>query len=243
MLVVPATSQAALLVPGFSCESELDEAVRLFNRGDSNASRIRLEQLTERCTNLPQIQHNLGVIAAEQHDWLAADAYFALAISGDDRTNMTQQHIQVIHEYRASAAFQKALGGNKALTPPELNMQSATIQNDQPAAPAISKAPDAAAIEYELYAWWNAAASNDVAQWLEHYSAGYPVPAAASAHAIASKVKWQNVSRDISFTAHDAVVVLKHKIEAYEQQTDNAATLLLMRLQNNRWKIYKETRL
>ena len=70
MLNMPATSQASLL-PN-SCLTDLDEATTLFNNGNSKRAAALLKVLQNSCSHLPQVHHNLGVIAGVRQQWQQA---------------------------------------------------------------------------------------------------------------------------------------------------------------------------
>lgn len=226
---MPVTPQAALLPT--PCLIQLDEAVALHNAGNTPAAATQLEQLQQNCPNLPQVHHNLGVIAGLRQEWQEAIEHFQRAVSDDARTNNTQLHLQAIHQYKAAAAYQKALGITAALKQPQLSMQNSSIANAVVETPPKTALHTVTTVDYELFSWWTAAATDATASWLEHYATGYPPLENTDAHA----VDWENVARDISFTAQDAVVILNYKISDIEKRL-----LLLLRLQNNRWKIYRE---
>ena len=221
-----------------NCRIELNKAVSHFNAGYEARSAAVLSDMSAKCAMLPQLHHNLGVIAANTQQWKLAQTHFNRAISADLRTNMTHRYLQLIHEYKATLAYRKALGVDGNVPPPELEMQGTQHINAEPDVPTRSRLHNIAAVDYELYAWWQAAASHNMPDWLEHYFPGYPPPDDHTAHALASSVSWQNVDRQITFTAKDAVVILQ-----FDDGSIEHSAVLLLRLQNNRWKIYQETAL
>lgn len=228
-LILPASSHASLLQP--SCASELDGAVDQHRAGNLRQAKSALEKMLEQCAHLPQVHHNLGVIAGLQSEWQLAESYFKRAIADDSRTSMTAAHLQSMHQYRATQAYQRALNIKKRIAEPDFQMQDSAVANASYQAPPKTDQHNVPTVEYELYAWWTAAAQNELSAWLEHYTYGYP----PMENNDAATVSWNDVSRDISFTAQDAVVVL-----SYQQNNVEKRTLLLLRLQNNRWKIYRE---
>ena len=235
--VVPAASQAAMTnASSPACEAELNKAVALFNEGHSDESRKLLVQLAERCPEYPQVHHNLGVVAAAERQWQPAIDHFERAIANDTRTNMTQRHLHSIHEFKAAMAYREALGMGGVASPPNMAMQLASKFNSTTQPILKTQHHDVSAVEYELYAWWQAAANSTAEQWLEHYSSGYPTPDLTKARQRSRDVDWSSVERQISFTAQDAVVVL-----TFPGDSDNQQSLLLMHLQDNRWKIFQES--
>ena len=229
---VPASSQASLLVG--ACEDELNSAVAIYNAGDAQRAHTKLAAMAEDCDHLPQIQHNLGVLAYERDEWPQAQSHFNKAIANDTRTNMTRAHLQSLHQYQASVAFQKAMNARHVINPPQLQMQTTSVSNTIVEPNPKTSLHNLATVDYELYSWWTSAADKEPQAWLEHYLNGYP----AVQNFDAAKISWSRVNRDISFTAQDAVVVLSYRIDEVDKRT-----LLLLRLQNNRWKIYREAAL
>lgn len=214
--------------------AQLDEAVAIYNKGNTSAATIQFEQLALNCSQLPQVHHNLGVIAGDRLQWNEAREHFQRALAGDKRSNNTQSHLQAIHQFKASLAYQKALGAQRSNTEPQLSMQNSAYTNAIFEGPKITTLHNVPTVEYELFAWWTAAATDAMPSWLEHYAAGYP----PVENTDAQTVNWDEVARDISFTAQDAVVVLSYQLNDIERRI-----LLLLRLQNNRWKIYRENAL
>ncbi len=232
MLFTPAQLQASLLQN--TCSDELDNAVELYNAGRSDAAHALLEQLAEKCPQLPQVQHNLGVIAGQAKNWPLAESRFRAAIANDSRSTMTMAHLQSMHEYQATLAYQNALRIKRKVTPPDLQMQRSELTNATYRTEIKTSLHTVATVDYELFAWWTAASDTDASAWLEHYTHGYPPQENNDAQA----VDWQEVSRDISFTAQDAVVVLSYQNAGLDKRI-----LLLLRLQDKRWKIYREVNL
>lgn len=229
---LPTIARAALAAN--SCSSQLDAAVSLFNNGNSDEATDALTKLADTCAHLPQVHHNLGVIAATNQQWYEAEKHFERAITDDKRSNSTYEHLQSIHQFKAALAYRKALDVEGAVAQPRLTMQNASDINAVHKRPPETSLHNAATLDYELFSWWTAAANGSTDAWLDHYATGYPP--LENTHA--NEVQWDNVSRDIAFTTQDAVVVLNYKLSNIEKRI-----MLLLRLQNNRWKIYRETTL
>jgi len=229
-LILPVASHASL--PPDACLSELDNAFNQYTKGNTEAASDLLNQLKNSCSHLPQVHHNLGVLAADKQQWEAASEHFQQAIANDSRTVMTHAQLQLIHQYKASVAYRKAMGITGRVSLPTLSMQSSSDINTSQSASSKTALHTAPTIDYELFAWWNAAATESMAAWLEHYVAGYP----PQENADARLVEWDNVGRDISFIEQEAVVVLSYRLGELQKRS-----LLFMRLDKSRWKIYKET--
>jgi len=238
--IVPAWSHGSLLQN--TCADQLDSAVSAYNNGKASNKDLTegqveelFAQLKQDCDHLPQVHHNLGVMAAEAQQWDQAIEHFQRATANDTRTNMTQTQLLAIHQYKAALAYKNALGAASLRTAkPEFRLQDSDDKNQAYSLPPKSELHSVSTVDYELYSWWQSAGQASAADWLEHYTPGYP-PAESDDAKI---VSWTDVARDISFTAQDAVVVLSYQVDNIEKRT-----LLLMRLQNNRWKIYRETTL
>ncbi len=229
---MPAWSHGSLMQN--TCATQLDSAVTAHTNGEKNTQQL-FEQLKLDCEHLPQVHHNLGVLAAEAQLWDQSIAHFERAIASDARTNMTTSQLRAIHQYKAAMAYKNALGATTVkTTQPQFRLQDSAITNQSYKQPQKSALHTVPTVDYELYAWWTAAAQSLTSQWLEHYSPGYP----PAQNDDAQNISWNDVGRDISFTAQDAVVVLSYQLNNIEKRT-----LLLMRLQNNRWKIYRESTL
>ena len=240
-----ATSPAGAAQPALSdsttpghCLTQLDRSVALYHDQDYLAASSLLVRLDKECKYLPQIQHNLGVIDAQQERWDAAIVHFRDALKTDTRAAMTYQHLQSIHRYRARLAYQQALNIELESSDLELRMQDASQHNSDTLLVRQSTAElhSISTIEYELYDWWLVANEVNLEAWAEHYADGYPPPDISPP---IKKIGWSSVQREISFTAQDAVVILSFD----DLQHRSVHTLLLLRLQGNRWKIYQETRL
>ena len=227
---MPVTSQASL--PPDGCLAELDKAADLYSKGNTDAASDRFDRLKHSCSHLPQVHHNLGVIAADRQQWQVASDHFQQAIADDSRTVMTQTQLFAIHQYKASVAYRKALGIPGRVDLPKLAMQNSAHMNSAQSVSSKTVLHTVPTIDYELFSWWNAAATESMAAWLEHYTEGYP----PQENTDAQMVEWENVGRDISFTEQDAVVVLSYNLGELQKRT-----LLFMRLEKSRWKIYKES--
>lgn len=229
---LPLAVQAALA--SNSCSAQLDAAVSLYNNGNTETASTELKQLADQCAHLPQVHHNLGVVAAVNQQWYEAEEHFERAITDDKRSNSTYEHLQAIHQFKAALAYRKALDVEGAVAQPRLTMQNSSDSNAIYNEPPKTSLHNVATIDYELFSWWTAAANDATEAWLDHYTSGYPP--LENTHA--SNVQWDKVGRDIAFTTQDAVVVLNYELNNVEKRL-----LLLLRLQNNRWKIYRETSL
>ena len=221
-------------LPAPHCQKNLDVAVSLYNSGDNSAAEIKLNQLKEHCAHWPQVHHNLGVLAAQQQQWESAAAYFEQAIQASPITAHSLNHLRSVYQHQATQAFQTVLGHKNAGNAPELRMQNSASHalTEQTASKNQTELHDIVTVEYELYDWWQSAASKQTEAWLSHYAFGYP----PMENNDAARVEWQQVERDITFTQNDAVVVLQYEVKA-----EKKLNMLFMRVQNNRWKIYRET--
>lgn len=220
------------------CKSELDAIVAaLSNVREPAPLQRRLQALDTHCPHLPQISHNLGVLAAREENWPEAIAYLEKSLALDKRAAMTHRHLQQIFKYRAATAYARALKGDDSdadsFELPVFELQSSDVENanTQESSLDSSQFHTISTVEYELYAWWQAIQSKrDVA---EHYVDDYPEAAISLSQREFAGKQWTDVQREIAFTANDVVVVLS--------DTEKQRTLILMRLVGTRWKIYQET--
>jgi tetratricopeptide (TPR) repeat protein len=220
------------------CQPELDAIVAaLSNVQETAPLQRRLQALDIHCPHLPQISHNLGVLAAREQNWPEAIAYLEKSLALDRRAAMTHQHLQQIFKYRAARAYARALNKSDpqadTLEQPVLELQGSDVENADAQAGQLdtSQFHTISTVEYELYAWWQAIQlQRGVA---EHYVDDYPETAITLAQREYAGKQWTDFQREIAFTANDVVVVLS--------DTEKHRTLILMRLVGTRWKIYQET--
>ncbi len=230
-------ARAELALSDQDCMSELDASVAMASNEKNSATLIeqRLAKLEDRCTGLPQIAHNRGVLAAQADKWPQAIAHFEKSLQQDSRAAMTYRHMQQIFEHRAALAYSKALNTPIEVPAPTLELQSSAVQNmdDRRRESDRSNLHSISTIEYELFAWWQAQ-QNSIGIH-DYYVEDFPPAAIRLAQQTHARKQWQDMHREIAFTAEDAVVVLS---DAFHHRT-----LLLWRLMGNRWKIYQETNL
>lgn len=195
----------------------------------------RLAELEDQCPGMPQLAHNRGVLAARTNRWPEAIAHFERSLQMDHRAADTYRHLQEIYEYEAAAAYAKALDSPVKVPEPTLNWQdSGKLNADAVTADAlVDPLQSLGTVEYELFAWWNALRNENGLS--DHYVDDFPAAAIRQSRQFFAAGNWESMQRKISFTASDAVVVLKDSRQNH--------TLLLLRLVGTRWKIYQETRL
>jgi hypothetical protein len=236
ILAIP-TQPVSASLPSFTspedCRTELDNSRSLYNDGNKNAALALLNHMREFCEDFPQVEHNLGVLAASNLQYDQAIEHFKLAIQRDRRAQHTLEQMQAVSAYQASVAYSGALQLSSRAKRPVLAMQDSTFLNDNVArlSQAHSKLHNISTIEYELYDWWNSARENNQEAWLSHYAEHYPPPPGA----IDTPVQWQDTQRQINFTAQDAVAIVSYQTNGRPQHRQ-----LLLQLQGNRWKIYQE---
>lgn len=222
------------------CLVQLDAAVTLALEPDLAAAAEKLEALSAVCEDVPQIQHNLGVLAAMDNRLPEAVSYLEASVAADPRAALSVSHLQDIFRYRASLAYASALNTPTTASAPNYVFQDSTHHNSDTVRLQRERTElhTVGTIEYELYAWWQT--RHDERQDVrEHYVSNYPEVSVERALGRFVDIDWDDMKREIAFTQEDAVVVLSDASE------DDASeiTLLLMRLEGNRWKIYQETSL
>ncbi|WP_430877147.1 hypothetical protein [Granulosicoccus sp. 3-233] len=202
-----------------------------------------LAELEARCPSLPQLAHNRGVLAASVERWPEALAHLERSLLQDPRAADTYRLLQSIHEYQASLAYAKALDTPFNVRPPDLEWQDSTRLNADARARVEGRAHShddieqslrsVSTLEYELFAWWQAL---HTARGIEQfYVDDFPPESIRESKRRHANERWDDLQREISFTASDAVVVI--------ETASRRQSLLLLRLVGTRWKIYQETRL
>ena len=195
----------------------------------------RLAELEKQCPDLPQLAHNRGVLAAKSDRWPEAVAHFERALKMDDRAADTYRHLQQIYERQAADAYAKALGSPVEAPQPTLDWQDSTVLNADAdtARTLVSSLQSISTLEYELFDWWQALRTDKGLE--EHYVNDFSAASIRLSRQNFGNKNWDDMQRDITFTASDAVVILT--------DIGQNRTLLLLRLVGTRWKIYQETRL
>lgn len=219
------------------CLAQLDATVALASSEEDDNRYIeqRFAELESRCPHLPHLAHNQGVLAAQDLRWLEAIRHLNRSLQLDPRASMTHQHLQQIFEHRAAQAYAKALKTPMSVQPPVLALQLSTDQNADTSLPAHkqSRFYSISTVEYELYAWWQAMlGAEDIKDF---YVNDFPHEAIGLGSHRLLKQSWDDMQREIAFTAQDAVVILSDPVQN--------RTLVLLRLVGTRWKIYQETQL
>ena len=253
----PARPGAAPAPPGPLCLERLDAAVALARSGDTGRARLHLERLADRCEHVPQIHHDLGVIAARGERLPAALAHFEKALESDPRVAMTLDHVRALNRREAALAYARALGRPIDAPRPALAFQdSGDVGADTLHERRIAGDPArrVETLEHELHAWWRSAVDGDVEARLAHYVDGYPRARALAGRERDAALVWDDVSREIAFTARDAVAVIgrANPFPARDGRpgghdgaggvpAGGGGLLLLLRPEGDRWRIYRES--
>ena len=227
------TAQGANAFTRAECLRAIDKSVLHIEQVDIDTAQQALATLAHSCEDVPQIHHNLGVIAAKRGQWETAISAFERAIALAPQTADTVNQLQALHEYQAKKAWQIALDFEQEIREPSFTWQTSSDQNQRvsSAAPNSSGLRSVTTVDFELYNWWHAWDENDPSEWLEHYVTGYPPPTLTDAR----PVPWDSVVKDIQFTASVAAVVLKWTKSGSEHRR-----WLLLTLAGQRWQIYHE---
>ncbi len=210
---------------------------------DRSAVDAGFAELEARCPPLPQLAHNRGVLAAHAERWPEALAHLERSLLQDPRAADTYRLLQSIYEYQAALAYAKALDTPVKARPPDLEWQDSTRLNADARARSEGRLPltdeimqslrAVSTVEYELFSWWHALhAAREVEQF---YVDDYPAADIRASRRLHANGRWEDLQREINFTANDAVVIISG--------ARRRSTLLLLRLVGTRWKIYQETRL
>ena len=253
----------AATLPVATCLARLDAAAADAARaGRERRARKTLSALAERCPHLPQIHHDLGVLAAREERLPEAYAHFERALASDPRAGATVDQLRALHRREAALGYAHALGTAVDAPPPRLVLQdSRDVGADTLRARAArdDALHDVSTLEYELYDWWRSADDDDSSR-LAHYVYGYSRRAALAGRERDAAIPWESVRREIALTAEDAVAVIEHPVpgtaggagpvgkggdaSAAGGTSGEGATLrrlLLLRLEGERWKIYRES--
>lgn len=218
------------------CLRIIDKSISRIDEVDIDTAQQGLATLAQSCEGVPQIHHNLGVIAARRGQWETAVSAFERAIALAPQTADTVAQLKSIHEYQAKKAWQVALELEDAVVEPVFTWQTSSDENRlvSAAAPNRKGLRSVATVDFELYTWWHALDENDAAEWQDHYVNGYPAPTIDKTR----PVSWEAVTREIQFTASDAAVVL-----TWTQNGTEHHRWLLLTLAGQRWQIYHEAEL
>jgi len=218
-----------------SCLTQLDATVALAKEqsDDDGYLESRFAQLERQCPDLPHFAHNQGVLAAQAERWNDAINHLDRSLQLDPRASMTYRHLQDIFEHRAAQAYARALKTRIPTQPPVLALQQSTHQN---AETDLSESRNRqfrtiSTVEYEMFAWWQSIQNKAGTE--DFYVLDFPTNAIGLGTRKLTQQGWDELQREIAFTAEDAVVVLS--------DPEQNRALLLLRLVGNRWKIYQET--
>lgn len=230
------TARAANELSYVECLRALDRTVLHVDEVDIDTAQHGLATLAQSCEEVPQIHHNMGVIAARQAQWETAIAAFERAIRLAPRTADSVAQLKAIHEYQAKKAWQVALQADEEVLAPEFSWQTSSDLDQRVSANAhsVKGLKSVATLDFELYDWWHALEDESPEAWLKHYVNGYPAPTLDQIR----PVPWESVSREIQFTARDAAVALKWTKNGQEHHR-----WLLLTLAGERWQIYHEAEL
>lgn len=223
------------------CESQLDLHLDVVRQGRLGVARTRLEALAEQCTELPHIRHALASLAARQGRWDDAIAELEAAIALDARAADSLAALRAIHRWRAAQAYASALGKRSSTRGPVPELQNSTLVNSDTRRRMASDAElrDDSVLDYELWNWWTSAADGYRDEHLNHYVADFQGEALIGDPLPELRPDWDFVDRDIEFTRDDAVALVRwQRSDAESDRTDGR--LLLLRLEGDRWRIYRE---
>lgn len=238
------------LLADTDCLTRLDTAAAWIGR-DDNIARSSLQQLLEQCPDLPQVHHDLAVVDARARNWDQAISRLERAIELDTRAAGSVGALRDIHRWRAAQAYAKALDGTPKGRAPELVVQNSRDVNSdtrrfQRREPTLF---DEATVDYELWEWWRTASVDPGDEHLSHYTDAAIADNALFRETSDDLPEWTDVERKIRFVGREAVALVSWSSVSQTDdtdatddatETDAAGLLLLMKLQNDRWRIYEE---
>ncbi|MBX2823309.1 MAG: hypothetical protein KTR33_01180 [Gammaproteobacteria bacterium] len=244
------------------CLAEIDIASGTYFEGDSDKAGRQLNQLLHSCDQIPQLHHNLGVLAAEQQDWSQATGYFEQALALDRRAAMTQASLSAIYQYKAGLAYQKALKLSQTPDLPQFAMQDSTLTNvclaadtrvvptpapdqAQPQNATQVQARDTGAaldeIRYDINSWWAAIREQDNDGYQAYYADGYTPPLKVEQRQFPAA---EPHSLDIQLLDKIALVTVGLSATAETSESGNGEAsqelLLVMQHKGKLWQIIKE---
>ncbi len=241
----PLASADTSVLTDAECTVQLDAAAEQLRRGDTQAAETALRQLLGTCPDTPQVQHNLAVVDAGRAEWEAAVNWLLESIALDGRASASIESLRDIHRWRAAEAYARALNGKQtAQQPPVLQVQSSVDVNSDTHRRLRRDESlfDDATVQYELWEWWRSAANPSSEQHRAHYSAKYSGASVLSSLTVDELPDWEAVSRNIRFVGPDALALISWTTDDDASSTNDVyhiGHLLLMRVEDNRWRIYE----
>lgn len=236
----PHASASNDLLPDSACMRGLDAAAEQMLKGNNTSARQTLKSLISECPDVPQALHNLATLEARAGEWDEAIRLLEQSITLDSRAAGSVEALRSIHRWRAADAYAKALGNNARSAPPSLSVQKSSDSNsDTRRFQQIDAVQfEQATLDYELSEWWRSAAGvayGDDEQHRAHYSADYDLPLSLRELAANGLPDWNTVSREIRFIGREAVALIGW---TGDDET-TSGRLLLMRVENDRWRIHE----
>lgn len=224
---------------GPDCAGELDRHVAIARAGDLPGAERGLEALLPQCTQLPQIRHGLGSLAARRGDWEEAVVQLEAAIALDTRTADTVESVRRIQRWRAAQAYARALGEPPPTHAPPVPVLHDSRWRNSPGPPdgASADGPrEEAVLDTTLSRWWNSASSDRAHHRNAHYATDFQGGTLASSSLAASRPDWSAVNRDITFAGPDAVALVRWR----DLDDVPQGRLMLLRPTGAGWTIYEE---
>lgn len=265
------------------CLDEIDLVTRHHDFTDSDSSEQKLKALEYSCSHVPQLHHNLGVIAAAKLEWKEAIAYLEKSLSLDKRAALTQQSLASIYQFKASLAYKKALNLSEKIKLPVLTMQTSALTNlcradatplfpqpdviipasleltapesivtkmdsSQPLTDAlINEDQIGEAVRYDVGSWWTAILEQDEEALPAHYIDADTITLPLDERLV---FPWNSLTVAIEFVDRIALVSITYPPSEWAKLENNPEkssvkqhkhdVLLVMKEQDNMWKIVRE---
>lgn len=234
------------------CLASIDLAVERYQSGSATEARQQHNLLRGSCEHLPQLWHNMGVLAVDQKDWNLAIGYFEKSLSLDTRAFATVDTLRSLLQFQAALAYRTALGHQQRTSPrlPVAKMQTSSLRNAYqaqepsdpqlvncqanwnesaqpglhiPGANRVREPDDSLQVRRTVLRWWNSRVDpGEIAENGERLEFSH-VP------------EWQEINITLEFTDADAVAVVTPPASS-----GFSASLLLLRETGDGWEIYTE---
>ncbi len=226
---------------GNECLARVDAAASSA-RSARNSARSRHESLLEDCPDVPQLHHNLAVLDAREGEWDSAIARLESAIALDRRAADSVNALRSIHRWHAAKAYARALDSDNQPKAPTLEVQTSRDVNSDARRLLDRDADlyDTTVIEYELWEWWRSATEGKRSHHREHYVEPDAAIALLISGTLGTLPDWESVRHSVRFTGREAVATLSWTSPEASTSHD---LVLLLRLQNDRWRIHEELHL
>jgi len=167
----------AMLLSGTALASDMhrqfQQALSLSKQGEWQQAADLFQQVAKEQPDWPEPKNNLAVALLKLGQAEQARQSLELAVTSQSSFKVAQDNRQKLYDHLAAKAYEKALGNNGDLQPPELQLIDSIQQASVPVAQAVvvTQAADAdAIIRQQLDRWSGAWSGADTESYLACYS-------------------------------------------------------------------------